>query len=137
MMGGTHAERGTGRSALPATQRALPRAAGLLAVLVAAGCASTQEIQLQCVPEQVQVYVDGRLLEDGTDRIELTRDAPHKIFAKAPGHQPQLVVLEPRLDAEGRTTLGPDALCIELVPVGMGRELEIEMEEDVEVEVEP
>ena len=128
-MGATVAGGRTGRSA-----GAL--AAALLAALLAAGCASTQEIRLQCVPEEVRVYVDGRLLESGTDRVELTRDAPHKIFAKAPGHQPQLVVLEPTTDAEGDTPLGADEVCIELVPVGMGRELEIDVEEDVEVEVE-
>lgn len=124
------------RSAGAGSGAARALVAGLLAAFVATGCASTQEIQLQCVTEEVQVYVDGRLLEDGTDRVELTRDAPHKIFAKAPGHQPQLVVLEPREDAEGRTTLGPDAICIELVPVGMGRELEIDVERDEEVEIE-
>lgn len=117
----------------PATRVAL-RAAVLLASLLAAGClTSTQRVRIDCVPKEVKVYVDGRLLEEADEgAVVLPTDEPHKIFVKGPGYEPRLVVLEPTLDAEGRETLGPDALCIELVPIGMERELELHMEHDVE-----
>lgn len=120
------------RSRAPAA--ALAALAGLLLGGLGAGCASTQEVRIDCVPEQVRVYVDGRLLEDSTDRVELRSDEPHKIFAKGPGYEPRLVVLEPRADADGRPTLGEGDVCMQLVPVGMGRELEIDVEKDVPVE---
>ncbi len=86
-------------------------------------------MRIECVPEQVNVYVDGRLLEAAeADELILRTDEPHKIFVKGPGYEPRLVVLEPRTDAEGHTSLGPDALCIEVVPVGVHRQLEIEVE---------
>lgn len=111
--------------------------AGATAIALGAACASTQEIRVECVPEQVRLYVDGRLIEHPSERVALRSDEPHKIFARAPGYEPRLVVLEPHADAEGRTTLGESDLCIELVPIGVGRELEIEVEEDVEVERRP
>jgi len=105
---------------------------------VAAGCAaSTQSIRIECVPQQVTLYVDGRLLEGPADEIVLRTDQPHKIYVKGPGFEPKLVVLEPEVDADGRHSLGPGELCIEVVPIGMGRELEVEVERDVEVETPP
>lgn len=105
----------------------------LLASVVATGClTSTQRVSIRCVPEEVKVYVDGRLLEDdAAEGVVLRTDQPHKIYVKGPGYEPRLVVLEPSVDAEGRETLGPDELCIEVVPVGVHREIELEMEHDV------
>jgi len=109
-------------------------AALLLACALAAGCASsTQQVRIACVPEEVSVYVDGRLLEEGDgDVVVLRTDEPHKIFVKGAGFEPRLVVLEPSVDAEGRETLGPVELCIEVVPIGMERQLELEVEPDSE-----
>jgi len=109
-------------------RRRLERALLCLGLLGAA-CATTQEIPLGCVHEQVQVYVDGRLLEETPDSIDLDVDDPHKLYFKREGHDPQLVVLEPRQDAEGKLHLEPADVCVELVPVGLGRRLEIEVEE--------
>jgi hypothetical protein len=106
---------------------------GLCAIAAgAAGCAaSSQRVRLECIPEQVNVYVDGRLLESAdADELILRTDEPHKIFVKGPGYEPRLVVLEPQTDAEGRTTLGSDSLCIEVVPVGVSRQLQLEVEHD-------
>ena len=100
--------------------------AALSAALVAAGCASTQSVQIRCVPREVKVYVDGQLLEG--DRAELRTDRPHKIYAKGPGYQPRLVVLEPQVDERGRSEFRDEDLCIEVVPVGMDRELEVDVE---------
>jgi hypothetical protein len=108
-----------------------------LAAGVAAGCAtSTQRIRIECVPQQVSLYVDGRLLES-RDAVVLRTDQPHKIYLKGQGFEPKLVVLEPEVDADGRQSLGPGELCIEVVPIGVGRELEVEVEHDVEVETPP
>jgi hypothetical protein len=97
-----------------------------VAVALATGCAAKQQIPLGCVTEEVVVYVDGELLEEHPDVLELRADEPHKIFFKRPGHEPELVVLEPSTDADGRPRLEPADVCIELVPVGLERELTIE-----------
>ena len=99
--------------------------AALCAAICAAGCASTQSVRIRCVPREVQVYVDGRLLEG--DEASLRTNQPHKIYAKGPGYQPRLVVLEPEVDERGRGAFRDD-LCIEVVPIGMNRELEIDVE---------
>jgi len=98
--------------------------AAMLAVCTA-GCASTQSVQIRCVPREVKVYVDGRLLQGS--EADLRTDRPHKIYAKGPGYQPRLVVLEPEVDERGRSAFRDD-LCIEVVPVGMNRELEVDVE---------
>jgi hypothetical protein len=105
-----------------------------LTVTVVAGCAtSTQSIRIDCVPAEVSVYVDGRLLEESPDVVLLRTDAPHKIFVKGPGYEPRLVVLEPELDRDGRLHFDTNELCIEVVPIGQHRELEVEVERDGEV----
>ena len=100
--------------------------AALLAALAVAGCASTQTVRISCVPQEVSVYVDGRLLEG--NEADLRTDRPHKIYAKGPGYEPQLVVLEPQTDRDGRASFREDDVCVRVVPVGMGRELEVEVE---------
>ena len=99
--------------------------AALIAALCAA-CASTQSVRISCVPREVKVYVDGSLLEG--DVASLRTDRPHKIYAKGPGYQPQLVVLEPQVDERGHSAFRDEDLCIEVVPVGMNRELEVDVE---------
>jgi hypothetical protein len=106
-----------------------PRPFAALAALLAAaaaGCVTTQKVRVSCVPRDVKVYVDGRLLEG--DEAALRTDRPHKIYAKGPGYEPQLVVLEPEVDEEGRAAFPEDDLCMRVVPVGVGRELEVEVE---------
>jgi hypothetical protein len=113
------------RASLASVLRARPLVAALLAA-AAAGCASTQKMRISCVPREVKVYVDGRELEG--DQVALRTDRAHKIFAKGPGYEPQLVVVEPAVDEDGRARFREDDLCVRVVPVGMGRELEVEIE---------
>lgn len=114
----------------PTTRWAL----GLVSLLAwAAACASTQQVRVACVPEPVEVYVDGRLL-DGTS-VTLRSDLPHKIYAKGPGYEPRLIVLEPRVGPDGELRLDAEDVCVEPVPIGVGRRLEIEAEEDVPAEI--
>ena len=97
---------------------------------LAFGCAAKQAVSLHCVTEEVVVYVDGRLLEEHTDVLELSVDDPHTLYFKQPGHEPQLIVLDTHPSDDGRAELTPADVCIELVPVGLGRELTIEIDPD-------
>ena len=98
-----------------------------------AGCfASKQQIPLDCVHREVTVYVDGEQLEGRPDSISLSRDESHKIYLKRPGYAPQLLVLESVDGPDGTAQLASSDVCIDLVPVGVGRELTIEGENDVE-----
>ena len=105
--------------------RARPLALSAVIAALGAGCVATQNVRISCVPREVSLYVDGRLLE-GTEAA-LRTDRAHKIYAKGPGYQPRLVVLEPEVDERGRSAFRDD-LCIEVVPVGMNRELEVDVE---------
>ena len=115
------------------TRSGLPRftrMAAWITLLASWGCATTQQIPLECVAEEVQVFVDGQLLEERPDAIDLRADVPHKLYFKREGHEPQLVVLEPAEGLDGTWRLEPGDVCVELVPVGIGRELTIEVDEN-------
>jgi len=99
------------------------------AALLALGCAAKQQVPLDCITEEVVVYVDGKLLEEHPDALQLRADEPHKIYFKRPGHEPELVVLDTTTGADGKPQLSPANVCIELVPIGLGRELTIEAED--------
>src|SRR3989442_12544959 len=105
-----------------------------LAVLppAAAACATPQSVPFSCVPREVSVYVDGRLLEGNEAALRTAR--AHKIYAKGPGYEPRLVVVEPEVGEEGRAAFPDDDLCVQVVPIGMGRELEVEVEPGGEAE---
>jgi hypothetical protein len=113
---------------MPRSRRSAATAASIAALTAAAvaGCASTQTVRITCVPQRVSVYVDGRLIEGS--EADLQTDRPHKIFVKGPGFEPRLVVLEPELGEDGRAAFRDDEVCVEVVPVGMKRELEVEVE---------
>lgn len=106
----------------------------LFAALVAAvgtaafGCATSQRVSLECVPKDVLVYVDGRLLEGSPKTVKLAIDQPHTIFVKGGRYQPQMVVFESR-QRDGKPELDPIDLCSRVVFV--------EMQPDVRFEVEP
>jgi hypothetical protein len=116
-----------------------PRASGIRCMRIALvvvttcavgiACAAKQRVPLDCVPEEVTVFVDQQVLEELPKSLELRSDQPHKIFLKRPGYEPQLIVLEPRRGESGKTTLHPDRICVELVPVGVDRQLTLEIEE--------
>ena len=112
--------------------RRLARAAVWITLLAAWGCATQQSIPLACVVEEVHIFVDGRLLEGQPDAIDLRSDVPHKLYFKREGHEPQLVVLEPRTAPDGSWRLEPADVCVQLVPVGLGRKLTIEAEESAD-----
>ncbi len=106
----------------------------LFAALVAAagaaafGCATRQSVSLECVPKDVQVYVDGRLLKGSPKTVKLAKDEPHTVFVKGGRYDPQMVVFE-SLERDGRAVLDPIDLC--------SRVNFVEMQPDVKFEVEP
>lgn len=106
--------------------RARPLALFAVIAALATGCVATQNVRISCVPREVEVYVDGRQLEG--NEVALRTDRAHKIYAKGPGYEPRLVVVEPEVDENGRAAFREDDLCVRVVPVRMGRELEVEVE---------
>jgi len=108
----------------------LYRTLGFAVLVAAAGCATTQSVSIECVPREVAVYVDGQRIVG--NEAELSTDRAHKIFAKGPGYEPRLVVIEPEVGEDGRSGFRDDALCVQLVPVEMKRELEVEVEPGVD-----
>ncbi len=103
---------------------------GALALVLAVGCAHKQRVPLDCVPEQVTVYVDGRALEETPEALELAANRPHTVMFRRPGYRPQMVVLRSGTGDDGGPALAPAQLCVELVPVAMNRDLVLEVEEE-------
>ena len=97
------------------------------AVAAALGCASTQRISLACVPKNVSVYVDGRLLEGSPETLKLAKDEAHTVFLKGGGYQSQMLVFESR-ERDGKPELDPADLCSRLKFIEMQPEVKIELE---------
>lgn len=91
------------------------------------GCATTQTVDLQCVPNDVTVYVDGRELDGNPESIELRADRDHKVFFKGGPYEPQMVVLE-STDHDGESRLEPAGLCTETTFVKMRPEVEVSVD---------
>ena len=102
----------------------------LVAALALAACAAKQKIALECVPEEVVIYVDGERLEGTPSEIALRRDQPHTLYFKGPGLVPELVVLNSE-EVDGKATLSPSEVCVKPRYVQMGRELEMEIDPGV------
>jgi hypothetical protein len=107
-----------------------PLSAALVAAagLAASGCATSQRVSLECVPKDVLIYVDGRLLEGSPKLVKLAKDEPHTVLFKGGRYQPQMVVFESR-ERDGEAVLEPDDLC--------SRVAFVEMQPEVKIEVEP
>ena len=102
---------------------------GVLAAALAAspGCATTQTVDLHCVPNDVTVYVDGRELATTPESIELRRDEAHKIFFKGGPYEPQMVVLV-STEVDGESRLEPADLCTDTRFVKMRPEVEVHVD---------
>lgn len=105
---------------------ALPIAAA--AVLVA--CASKQKIALDCVPEEVTIYVDGTRLEKAPATLDLRSDRPHTLYFKGPDFAPELIVLNSE-EVDGKVRLSPSEVCVKPRYVGVKRELKMEIDRAV------
>ncbi len=99
----------------------------VLLVLGAGACAPKQKIHLDCVPQDVTIYVDRDPLPDVPDSIDLRADQSHVLFFKGGGYKPAMVVLDSEEGADG-PALSPRDICVELNLVERSRELQIEIE---------
>ena len=99
----------------------------LLLVLGAGACAPKQKIHLDCVPQDVTIYVDRDPLPGVPDSIDLRADRSHVLFFKGSGYKPAMVVLDSEEGADG-PALSPPDICVELNLVERSRELQIEIE---------
>lgn len=104
---------------------ALVAAAGAAAL----GCATTQRISLGCVPKDVMVFVDGRLLEGSPTSVKLRVDQPHTVFVKGGQYPSQMVVFESR-QRDGKPVLDPADVCSQMKFVEMQPEVRVELESD-------
>jgi hypothetical protein len=100
----------------------------LLALAALCACAHRQTIPVDCVPEEVKIYVDGRLLDEIPEELTLRADEDHTLYFKGEGYRPELVVL--RTDGADTPKLTPDTLCVKPVLRGMDREVEMEIDPD-------
>jgi len=105
---------------------ALPVAAA--AALIA--CAPKQKIALDCVPEEVVIYVDGEPLDEPPPALDLRSDRPHTLYFKGPGLVPELVVLNSG-KMDGKAKLSPSEVCVKPRYVQVGRELEMKIDPNV------
>jgi hypothetical protein len=107
----------------------LRRSTVLVAAVGAAafGCATSQRVSLECVPRDVLVYVDGRLLEGVPKAVKLAKDEPHTVFLKGSRYQAQMVVFESR-ERDGGPVLEPVDLCSGVAFVEVTPEVTIEVE---------
>lgn len=105
---------------------------GVAVAAAALGCASKQRVALDCVPHEVEVYVDGRKLDRGSESIDLRKDQAHTVFFKGGGYQPHMVVLDSE-EVDGEKQLSPADVCTEAIFVETQPEVQIEVEQqDVE-----
>lgn len=104
-------------------------AAGLFALVLAAGCASTQTVSLACVPSDVRVYVDGRELEGPPRELKLPVKEAHTLFFKGGNYRSQMVVLE-SLERDGKRVLSNGDLCSNLVFTPVSPEVKLELDRE-------
>jgi hypothetical protein len=90
-------------------------------------CAPKQKIALDCVPQEVAIYVDGARLEGAPSTLDLRSDRPHTLYFKGPDFAPELVVLNSE-EVEGKARLSPSEVCVRPRYVRVKRELEMEID---------
>ncbi len=95
--------------------------------LAAFGCAANQRLSLECVPKDVMVYVDGRLVTGAPKTVKLAVDEPHTIFVKGGGYQSQMVVFESQAK-EAKPVSDPVELCSRVNFVELQPEVKIELD---------
>ncbi len=100
----------------------------IVALAPLCACAHQQTIPVACVPEEVEIYVDGRLLDDVPEELTLRADEDHTLYFKGEGYRPELVVLRTNGDDDPKLT--PSELCVKPILLGMERAIEREIERD-------
>lgn len=108
------------------TSRAIRFSVAAAVLLVAtSACAPKQRIPLDIGPGPVLLFVDGELVLEIPEELELRADRDHKVFVKRDGYTPEMVVLE-STGREGRDQLEPARIDIRLQPRRGDRDVLIE-----------
>ena len=105
----------------------------LAALLLLAGCAAKQRVTLDCLPEHVAIFVDGKQLESDQSAVELDSDRPHIVMFRAPGYRPRMVVINTDPSSEGSPRLHPTHVCADL----LARQPHMERHLDLKVDRQP
>ena len=99
----------------------------LSAAAALAACAPKQRVPLDCIPEEVAIYVDGVRLEEVPSDLELRSDRPHTLYFKGPDFVPELVVLNSE-ETDGKARLSPSEVCVRPRYVQANRDLTLEID---------
>jgi hypothetical protein len=91
-------------------------------------CAPKQRIPVDCVPRDVEFYVDGERLEETPEMLVLRADRDHVVFLKGEGYRPEMVVL--RAGGGDEPRLEPAELCVRPVLLRMERDIQVEIQPD-------
>ena len=94
---------------------ARPLCLAALGLMGLCGCAAKQRVALDCLPEQVTIFVDGERLDHSPEALELDVDRPHTVLFRAPGYRPRMVVIDIDETPEGRPVLQPTRVCAALL----------------------
>lgn len=94
---------------------------------VALACAPTQIVPMGLEPAPVEVFVDGRRLEEpNPSQVELRADRGHVLQFERAGYRSEQVILISG-QWEGRPHLQPEEIFVQLLPLD-GRKPEVEVE---------
>ncbi len=106
------------------------------AAMALVACAAKQKIALECIPEEVVIYVDGERLDGTPSELVLRSDQPHTLYFKGPGIVPELVILNSE-EVEGKARLSPGEVCVKPRYVHVRREVEMQIDPDVSAAPSP
>ena len=95
--------------------------------LTVLSCATRQRIPIDCVPEDVTVYLDGEALEEIPTELELDPKRPHTLYFKSDEIVPELVVFESS-EVDGAARLSPEEVCVHPRTARARRVLRVEID---------
>ena len=99
----------------------------LLLGLISMACAPRQQVPLAVHPPDAELFLDGEVLEQAPEVLDLRSDRDHTLFVKSSGYQSELVVLRSVKRPEEGPELAPDSIAVHLKALDpSGRELVIE-----------
>jgi hypothetical protein len=99
----------------------------LLLGLLLLACAPRQQVPLAVHPPDAELFLDGEVLEQAPEVLDLRSDRDHTLFVKSSGYQSELVVLRSVKRPEEGPELAPESVAVRLKSLDpSGRELVIE-----------
>ena len=95
--------------------------------LLSMACAPRQQVPLAVYPPDAELFLDGEVLEQAPEVLDLRSDRDHTLFVKSSGYQSELVVLRSLKRPEKGPELAPESVAVRLKSLDpSGRELVIE-----------